>query len=187
MTEAQLISNCQNGVKSSQYELVKRYSGMLLSVCRRYARDEAMAKDVLQETLIRVFKNIDQYEARGSFEGWMRTIAINRSLQWIEKSCFRHELSPLTMPDDKMIEPAVYQNMSADDILILIKELPEGYRAVFNLNVIEGYNHREIGEILDITEATSRSQLTRARKLLKNQLEQLKKKIAQPQPLKIRS
>jgi RNA polymerase sigma factor (sigma-70 family) len=184
LTEAQLISDCQKGVKSSQYELVKRYSGMLLSICRRYARDESMAKDLLQETLIRVFKNIDKYEARGSFEGWMRTIAINRSLQWIEKSCFRHEMQPLRMPDDKTIEPEVYQNMSADDILELIKELPEGYRAVFNLNIVEGYSHREIGKLLNITEATSRSQLTRARKLLKNQLEQKKKLI---QPLKIRS
>lgn len=176
MTEAQLISNCQNGVKSSQYELVKRYSGMLLSVCRRYAKDEAMAKDVLQETLIRIFKNIDRYEARGSFEGWMRTIAVNRSLQWIEKSCFRHEMQPSAMPDDNLIEPAVYQNMDAEDILNLIKQLPEGYRAVFNLNVIEGYSHREIGELLQISEATSRSQLTRARKMLQNQLESSKKK-----------
>ena len=185
LTEAQLISNCQKGVKSSQYELVKRYSGMLLSVCRRYARDEAMAKDVLQETLIRIFKNIDKYEVRGSFEGWMRTIAINRSLQWIEKSCFKHELQPLTMPDDNLVEPAVYQDMSAEDILVLIKALPEGYRAVFNLNVVEGYSHREIGEMLNITEATSRSQLTRARKMLQSQLEQVKKKAEISQSIKV--
>ena len=147
---------------------------MLLSVCRRYVRDEAMAKDVLQETLIRIFKNIDRFEARGSFEGWMRTIAINRSLQWLEKSCFQNELQPIAMPDDRQIEPEVYQNMSADDILELIKDLPDGYRTVFNLSVVEGYNHQEIGEMLGISEATSRSQLTRARKLLREKLEQVK-------------
>jgi len=112
LTEETLISNCQKGIKASQYELVKRYSEMLLSVCRRYVRDEAMAKDVLQESLLRIFKNIDRFKAGGSFESWMRTIAINRSLQWIEKSCFRREVQPLTMPDVEPPAAEVYSTKS---------------------------------------------------------------------------
>jgi RNA polymerase sigma-70 factor (ECF subfamily) len=148
---------------------------MLMTVCRRYARDEAMAKDVLQETLIRIFQNIGKYEHTGSFEGWMRRIAVRRSLQWLEKSSFQHELQPVAMPDEKLIEPTIYSQLGAEEIMALLKELPDGFRAVFNLNIIEGYTHKEIAELLGITESTSRSQLTRARKLLQEKLIQLKK------------
>lgn len=148
---------------------------MLLSVCRRYARDEAMAKDVLQETLIRIFQHIGRYEDKGSFEAWMRRIAVRRSLQWIEKSSFQHELQPVEMPDTGTVEPEVYGALGAEEILELLNNLPAGFRAVFNLNVVEGYSHKEIAELLDITESTSRSQLVRARKLLQEKLIQLKK------------
>ena len=148
---------------------------MLLSICRRYARDEAMAKDVLQETLIRIFQNIDKYEPTGSFEAWMRRIAVRRSLQWLEKSSFQHELQPVDMPDNDFVQPEIYSRLGAEEIMALLKELPEGFRTVFNLNVVEGYSHQEIAELLGITESTSRSQLTRAKKLLKEKLIQLKK------------
>lgn len=182
MTEKQLITNCQNGVKSSQYLLVKRYSGMLLAVCRRYTRDEAMAKDVLQETLIRIFKHIGGFEARGSFEGWMRRIAVRRSLQWIEKSCFNREVQPDAMPHLEMKVPEVYAKMGVDDIMELVNELPIGFRTVFNLNIIEGYNHREIGEILGVSENTSRSQLARARKILQEKIKDCEVKPGESNP-----
>ncbi len=156
--------------------MVKRYSGMLLSVCRRYARDEAMAKDVLQETLIRVFQHIKNYQDTGSFEAWMRQIAVRRSLQWLEKSSFKHELQPVEMPDNKLVEPEIYDRMGAEEIMDLLQELPTGFRTVFNLNVVEGYTHQEISHLLDITESTSRSQLMRARKLLREKLIQLNKR-----------
>src|SRR5690606_36090247 len=120
-----------NGIKQAQYLLVKRYSGMLLSGCRRYARDEAMANDVLQETLIRIFQNIDKYEHTGSFEAWMRRIAVRRSLQWLEKSSFLHEMQPAEMPDNDFIEPEIYSRLGAEEIMALLKELPEGFRTVF--------------------------------------------------------
>ncbi|MEO1262306.1 MAG: RNA polymerase sigma factor [Bacteroidota bacterium] len=175
LTEKKLIHDCQRGEKQAQYLLVKRYSGMLLSVCRRYARDEAMAKDVLQETLIRIFQNIEKYEHTGSFEAWMRRIAVRRSLQWLEKSSFQNELQPVELPDADFVEPAIYGRLGAEEIMSLLQELPEGFRTVFNLNVVEGYAHAEIAELLNITESTSRSQLARARKILKEKLLQLKK------------
>ena len=147
---------------------------MLLSVCRRYTRDEAMAKDILQETLIRIFGNIDKYQPTGSFEAWMRRIAVRRSLQWLKRSCFQQETQPDEMPDENTLEPEVFQHLGAEEIIQLMLELPPGYRAVFNLFVVEDYDHREIGELLGITESTSRSQLARARKMLQEKLFQLK-------------
>ena len=174
MTEKQLIQDCQNGKKASQYELVKRYAGMLLSVCRRYARDEAMAKDILQETLLRIFSKIDKYEPTGSFEAWMRRIAVRRSLQWLEKSCFQHEAQPTELPDYQLLEPEVDQMFGSEEIMQLVLALPPGYRAVFNMYVVEGYSHQEIAELMGISENTSRSQLARARQLLQQKLVHLK-------------
>ncbi|MCG8327150.1 MAG: sigma-70 family RNA polymerase sigma factor [Chitinophagales bacterium] len=171
ITETQLIRDCKRGKKSSQYLLVQRYSGMLLSVCQRYTRDEAMAKDVLQESLIRIFQHIDRFDpSKGSFEGWMRRIAIRRSIQWVQRSCFQHELTPISMPDKAIEVPAVYIDLEVADILQLVNSLPTGFRTVFNLFVIEGYSHKEIADLLGISENTSRSQLVRARKALQEKI-----------------
>lgn len=168
MTEKQLIQDCQNGIKRSQYELVKRYAGMLLSVARRYVSDEATAKDILQEALIKIFGNIDKYKHTGSFEGWMRTITIRCALAHLRKSHRAHEFTILDVVPEEGNTPDIFSRLGMEEIIGLIQQLPNGFRAVFNLNVIEGYSHREIGELLGITESTSRSQLTRAKKLLQN-------------------
>ncbi len=170
ITEKQLIQDCQQGRKESQFLLVKRYSGMLMTTCRRYARDEAMAKDVLQETLIRIFGNISKYRPIGSFEAWMRRIAVRCSLQWLEKSHFRRESPTEKFDKDQMMEPAIYNQLATENIIKAVQELPDGFRTVFNLNVIEGYSHKEIAELLNITESSSRSQLLRARRLLQKKL-----------------
>lgn len=170
VSEKQLIHDCQKGLKQSQFLLVKRYSAMLMTVCRRYARDEAMAKDVLQEALIRIFKNIGRYQPTGSFEAWMRRIAVRCALQWLEKSHFRREQTTENFDDDRPIDPAVYQQLATENIIKLVQELPDGFRTVFNLNIIEGYSHKEIAELLNITESSSRSQLLRARRLLQKKL-----------------
>lgn len=170
MTEKQLIKDCQKGVKSSQYELVKRYSAMLMSVSRRYVRDEAAAKDVLQESLIKIFGNIDKYKPIGSFEGWMRTITTRCALSWLRKnSKLMNSIEEEHIKEEGQV-PDIYMKLDADDILEIIEELPEGYRTVFNLYVIEGYSHREVSEMLNISEGASRSQLTRAKKALKEKL-----------------
>lgn len=166
MTEKQLIQDCQNGVKSSQYQLVKRYAGMLLSVARRYVSDEATAKDVLQEGLIKIFENIHKYKHTGSFEGWMRTITIRCALAHLRKSHRAHEFHIIDQVAPEAALPEIFSQLGMEDIIRLIQQLPNGFREVFNLNIIEGYSHREIGELLGISESTSRSQLTRARKLL---------------------
>ena len=167
LTELQLIKDCQQGIKSSQYELVKRYGGKLLSVARRYVPDQASAKDILQESLIRIFANIENYKSTGSFEGWMRTITVRCALSHLRKA---HRTQEVEMTPSRSynqgVDPAVYDTMGMEELINLIQQLPNGFRSVFNLREIEGHSHAEIAEILGITESTSRSQLTRAKKIL---------------------
>lgn len=143
---------------------------MLLTVCRRYARDEAMAKDALQETFILIFKNIEKYESKGSFEAWMRKIAINVSLKPYERKYYQNELPAHSFEDRNWAEPKILQQLEAEEVIKQIQTLPDGYRTVLNLYVFEGLSHKEISVFLQISEGTSRSQLLRARKLLKEKL-----------------
>lgn len=174
LSEKQIIKGCRQGEKASQYELVKRYSAMLMAVCRRYARDEASAKDILQETFIRIFRNIEKYKAIGSFEGWMKKIAVRCALTWLKKSHLKKETEFTDFVFEKKITPEVYDYLGVEEITKLVKELPQGYRVVFNLNVVEGFSHKEISEILGISESASRSQLVRARRMLQNKIEATK-------------
>lgn len=170
LSEEQLIKDCQRGKKTSQYELVKRYSKMLMAACRRYVKDESSAKDVLQETFIRIFTNIKKYEPTGPFENWMRRIAVRCALTALDKTAIKKEIALTAHHLTGSIEPEVYNYLGIETISRLIDELPLGYRTVFNLNVIEGYTHKEISELLQITESASRSQLTRAKKMLQKKI-----------------
>lgn len=174
--EDQLIKGCRRGKKKSQYELVKRYSPGLMSLCRRYAPDEATAQDMLQEAFIRIFTHIGSYEPTGSFEGWMRKITTRCALQWLNKYNLRQELLHTEPEEENSLEPEIYEQLDAEDIIKIIQELPVGFRTVFNLHVIEGYSHKEIAELLEIQESTSRSQLGRARKLLQKKMNLLSQK-----------
>ncbi len=173
-----LINNCLKGDKRSRYQLVELYSGLLLTTCRRYARDEAMAYDMLQETLILIFKNLHKYRPIGPFEGWIRRIAINCSLQWIAKSCYKREQSVIEFYEKETSEPLIFSQLGQEEIIKCIQQLPDGYRTVLNLYIVEGYSHKEISELLNISVGTSRSQLLRAKKSLIVLLEDKPNKIA---------
>jgi RNA polymerase sigma factor (sigma-70 family) len=153
-----------------QQELVVRYSARLMTVSRRYCRDLAMAEDNLQDSLINILRHIINYEERGSFESWMTRIVINTALKSFKKSSFKNEVMDLEQVPITPIDPEVYSKMGAEELMALINKLPHGFREVFNLYSIEGYSHKEITALLGITESTSRSQLTRARALLRSQL-----------------
>ncbi len=176
ITEKKLIKQCRRGHKKSQFELVKRYSAMLMTVCRRYARDEAMAQDILQESWIRIFTHIENYQFTGSFEAWMRKIAVRSAIQWIEKSCFKREALLIELPEKDIYRPEVLDQLDMEDLIKVIQTLPDGFRAVFNLYEVEGYSHKEVGELLDISDKTSRSQLTRAKQILRKKLSALTQK-----------
>ncbi len=174
MTDRELIEGCIREERACQEELFRRYAGKLLSICRRYARHEMEAEDLLQDTLIKVFDNLDKFGHRGSFEGWLRKIAVNTALKNCNRNSFRRENIGIEPGQDQAVEPEAVSHLSEEELLRLIRELPEGYRVIFNLYAIEGYSHKEIADLLNIKESTSRSQLVKARNMLKDKVQALK-------------
>ena len=154
----------------SQRELYQRFNGKMMAVCRRFASDLTEAEDMLQEAFIRVFTNIGQYRFEGSLEGWIRRIVVHSALEVLRKRLVRFtdidgEVETLSSTDTDAVEA-----LSAGELMKLICDLPDGYRIVFNLYVIEGYDHNEIATLLSISAATSRSQLLKARRALQEEI-----------------
>lgn len=175
MTENDLIKGCLKHDRTYQQALFQRYAGKMLTVCRRYARHEMEAEDLLQDTFIKVFSNIEKFKQKGSFEGWIRRIAVNTSIKNYQKHSFQKERIGLEDYEDETVDPEAISNLSEEELLTLISELPDGYRVVFNLYAIEGFSHKEIAEQLNIGESTSRSQLVKARKLLQSRILDMQK------------
>ncbi|MGB1218060.1 MAG: RNA polymerase sigma factor [Saprospiraceae bacterium] len=171
LTEMEIIRGCQKGIAHCQKELVVRYSPYLMTISRRYCRDNEQAKDILQDSYIKIFKGILKFKPTGSFKGWMARILINTALQTFDKSCFKKEISGLDELVEPSQQPGIYAYLGAEELMALVQQLPDGFKQVFNLYVVEDYSHREIAELLGITESTSRSQLVRARKCLQNMLQ----------------
>lgn len=141
-----------------------------MTVCLRYAKDQMEAEDIFQEAFIRVFKYIHQFKFDGSFEGWIRRVVVNTALKSISKKKISFSDSEGYAEVSAKIDSYAYSNLGEDDILKLISQLPEGYKLVFNLYVIEGFSHDEIAKMLKIEPSTSRSQLVKARKMLQNKI-----------------
>jgi len=149
----------------------------MLGVCHRYARNSEDAEDILQESFIKIFNKMSQFKSEGSFEGWIRRIVVNTALKKYTISRYSKELSVPELKESNAVlsEPPAYSHLTEKDLLALINNLPDGYRVIFNLYVIEGYQHDEIAELLGIQPGTSRSQLVKARMLLQKQLSELQK------------
>ena len=143
----------------------------MYGVCLRYAGNENDANDILQEGFIKVFKNLEKFRSEGSFEGWVRRIFVNTAIEHYRKKV---KLYNVTEVQENTVEDTsldALDNLATKDILKVVNELSPGYKAVFNMHVIEGYSHKEIADILGITEGTSKSQLARAKGVLKKLLE----------------
>lgn len=173
MTDRELIEGCIEENRRCQKELFNRYAGKMLTVCRRYTRHHLEAEDILQDAWIKVFNNLHRFEFKGSFEGWVRRIVVNTALKNYNKSSFQKEKIGLEDYQDKPMDPKAIANLGEEELLKEIAKLPEGYRVVFNLYVIEGYSHKEIANTLNIGESTSRSQLVKARKMLQDRITDL--------------
>jgi RNA polymerase sigma factor (sigma-70 family) len=146
----------------------------MLVVCMRYARHQMEAEDLLQDAFIKVFDHLAQFQSKGSLEGWIRRIVVNTALKNIDRKSFTHEQYGMDIREDfSAADPGVYAQLGEAELLKLIARLPEGYKVVFNLYAIEGYNHAEIAELLGVQESTSRSQLVKARKMLQSMVEHL--------------
>ena len=174
MDEKKLIQACIDENKAAQKQLYELFAPKMYFVCLRYARHELEAQDMLQDGFIRVFDNLSQFKSNGSFEGWVRRIMINTSLNYCRKSSFKQEYIGIEDYQDKVVDSKAISRMSEKELLKLIQQLPDGYRMVFNLYVIEGYSHKEIGDLLNITESTSRSQLAKSRKWMQKLLTEQK-------------
>lgn len=175
LTEKQLIEQCMKENRRAQQEVFRRYAGKMFTVCRRYARHRLEAEDLLQEAFIKVFDKMHTFKHQGSFEGWIRRIAVNISLKNYQKKSFQNEQIGLESYQEGAADPTVFAHLGEEELLRLIEDLPQGYRVVFNLYAIEGYSHKEIAEALGIGESTSRSQLMKARKMLQGMVIQLQK------------
>ena len=173
MSLERLIKNCIKQDAQAQSQLYKQYASKLFSLCLKYSKNYAEAEDNLHDAFITVFSKIDQYNNKGSFEGWLKRIAINTSLQR-----YRENVGVYDITDEGNIEDVSVdindKDLSIDFLLGLIQELPDRYRLVFNLYVLDGYTHVEISELINISIGTSKSNLARARLILKDKIEDYK-------------
>ena len=169
LNEEEIIKGCKSGKRKAQDALVQKYAGSLMPVCVRYTKNRNLAQDALQETFINIFKYIHSYAGSGSFIGWMKRIAVNCSLSFnkkINKGQFYVDLDDTSINHSEV--PDIYSTLGKEEILNLLHELPDSMYTIFNLSVIEEYNHKEISKILNISEKTSRATLSRARARLAN-------------------
>ena len=168
-SDVELIEGCKQNNRKSQEKLYKKYSWLMLGICMRYVKNRAEAEDVMMEGFMKVYKLLPNFTATGSFEGWMKRIMAYTAIEHFRKSS--------KMPFDEYnsqdagIDDHIIDAISARDILKLMDEMPEGYRVVLNMYAIEGYTHKEISEMMGISEGTSKSQLSRSKVFLRKLIE----------------
>ena len=170
--EKEIIRLAIENNRSAQQKIYVQFSSKMLSVCRQYVKDIHQAEDIMITAFMKVFSNLKNFQHNGSFEGWIRRIMVNECISHI-----RVQKKVSFIEDENYFEESfnnIESQFSVDDIQFLIDSLPDGYKIVFNLSAIEGYKHKEISSMLGITEGTSKSQLSHARKMLKEQIRALK-------------
>jgi len=165
-----LVKRCKAGERKAQELLYKQLAAKMMGVCMRYATDRMEAEDMLQNGFIRVFQMINDFRGDGAFEGWVRRVMVHSSIEYYRKHHKMMQVVDLDEVNEPSVNPLASANLDAKDLMALIQQLAPGYRIVFNLYAIEGYSHKEIGEIVGITEGASKSQLSRARSILKERI-----------------
>ena len=175
LNEQRIIELCKQGDRTAQKALFDKLSSRMFPVCLRYMGNREAAEDVLQEGFISLFSKLNSYSGEGSFEGWARKVFVNTALMTLRKNDVMRQSEDIeTAWSVSSEDPGALQKISYKELMGMIAELPTGFRTVFNMFLIEGYSHKEIGEALGISEATSRSQLQRARVMLQNRIKKLK-------------
>jgi RNA polymerase sigma-70 factor (ECF subfamily) len=170
--EKELIELAVENNRHAQHQIYSKYAPKMLSVCRQYIKDIHQAEDIMITAFMKVFTNLKNFKHEGSFEGWIRRIMVNESISFI-----RVQKKVKFLEDENFTEERgnnIESQFSVEDIQFLIDNLPDGYKMVFNLYCIEGYKHQEIAQMLGITEGTSKSQLSHARKMLQSNVSKLK-------------
>lgn len=173
--EKELIQLAVENNRKAQQQIFAQFSPKMLGVCRQYIKDIHQSEDVMITAFMKVFANLKNFQNNGSFEGWIRRIMVNECIDFVrvKKNVFQHqEIENVILTEFE--ESVEMESFTVDDIQFLIDNLPEGYRMIFNLYAIEGYKHAEIAKMLNISEGTSKSQLSHARKTLQEQINLLK-------------
>ena len=164
------MEGCKAGNRKMQEVLYKQTASKMLAVCMRYAKDRMEAEDVLQMGYIKIFQKVEAYRGDGSFEGWMRRVMVNTAIESYRKNLRSLSIVPI---EDAYEQPSAgfdFSSLGMQDLLKVIQKLADGYRMVFNMYIIEGYSHKEIAETLGISEGASKSQLSRARAILQQEI-----------------
>lgn len=172
LSELELVAGCQRGEARYQRALYDRYHRLMFGVCLRYTDNRDDAQDIMQEGFIKVFRHIHSFQGKGSFEGWVRRIMVHTSIEHYRRNS-RYFMVDINEASEVRLDEEALHLMSRDELLEMIQHLPPGYRTVFNLYAIEGYAHQEIADMLSISVGTSKSQLSRARRYLQQQLEKI--------------
>ncbi|MFN8257814.1 MAG: sigma-70 family RNA polymerase sigma factor [Bacteroidales bacterium] len=174
LSEEQLIERCRKNDRKAQKILYDKYASLMLAICMRYVYERSEAEDILQEGFLKIFTKISEFEGRGSFEGWMKRVFINTAITLYHKNS-KHNKNHYNIDDVHVIKsekPAFGESeFTNEELFNIIHSLPEGYKLVFNLYALEGYKHKEIAEMLNIDINTSKSQYSRAKKLIRKKLE----------------
>ena len=167
-----VVKKAVNGDSPSQKYLYEKYKVLLYTLCLRYARDRSEANDILQEGFITIFKDLRQFQGNGNLGGWMRKVMVNTALQYLRKwkKEWFNEVSE-HYENNYSVGEIAHSRLNMQELTCLIQQLPSGYRVVFNMFVIEGYSHKEIAEMLQINESTSKTQLFKAKAALRKKLE----------------
>ncbi len=173
-SEKDLVKECLSNNAKAHEEFYRRYATKMYGVCLRFAKNKMEADDIMQEGFIKAYTNLKSFRNEGSLEGWVRRTIVNTAINHVKKFAkYKKDLDIETAEPVQNLNSNVVDKISVDELLRLIKELPIGYKMVFNLNVMEGYTHREIGALLDISENTSKSQLSRARHTLQRKVNKI--------------
>lgn len=170
-----LIEGCKRRDRESQRLLYQHHYAYAMSICLRYTRTREEAREILNDGFMKVFTKIDQYNPETSFHGWLRKIMINTSIDHYRKEVKHYYQASLDNDYPVATPTTVADDLGHSELMALVQQLTPGYRAVFNLYAIDGYTHKEISEILGISEGTSKSNLLKAREVLKNKLEKIQK------------
>lgn len=170
---ADILDRCRNGEQKAYYEIYKLYSKAMFNICFRIVGSQEMAEDVLQESFVNAFQNLKSFQGKSSFGAWLKRIVVNKAISYLRKNQLE-----MVMMDDNM-EVADVEGINEDELVLKIESvreavqrLPNGFRVVFSLYLLEGYDHKEIAEILEISESTSKTQYNRAKKKLKDILKE---------------
>ena len=169
-SEQALIKGCQNGERIAQRKLYEQYAGRMLVISKRYSKSDLEAEDILQESFIKVFKNIGSFRGDSSLYYWIKRIVVNTALNHQRSKLYMYPMSDVSTISLEVDEQFTLANYHLEELMSMIRDLPPGCQIIFNLYAIEGYPHKEIADMLEISEGTSKSQYARARSLLQHKI-----------------